>query len=110
MRLVPTDATPASARGHGPGRNSSLHAMESDIARKVVRLVAEAAKVPPERISPESTFADLGVDSLVAIGIIGDLEEAYGIVVPNEEAVRIRTVGEAIVSLERALGGERKGT
>lgn len=83
--------------------------MESDIARKVVRLVADAAKVPPEQITPESTFAGLGVDSLVAIGIIGDLEEAYGIAVPNEEAVRIRTVGEAIASLERALGVEGKG-
>lgn len=109
MRSVPTDSTPASARGHGPGRNSSQHAMESDIARKVVRLVADAAKVPPERITPGSAFASLGVDSLVAIGIIGDLEEAYGIVVPNEEAVRIRTVGEAIASLERALGVEGKG-
>jgi acyl carrier protein len=83
--------------------------MESDIARTVVRLVAAAAKVTPDRLTPETTFTDLGVDSLAAIGIISEVEEAFNLVVPNEEAVRIRTVGEAIASLERALGAEGKG-
>jgi len=80
--------------------------MESDIAGKVMRTVADAAGVAPDRITLETALADLGIDSLAAIRIISDLEEAFGIVVPDEDVVRIRTVGQAIASLERVVGGK----
>ena len=80
--------------------------MESDVAGKVLRAVADAAGVAPDRISLETALADLGIDSLAAIRIISDLEEAFGIVVPDEDAVRIRTVGQAIASLERVVSGK----
>jgi acyl carrier protein len=43
------------------------------------------------------------MDSLDALAMISDLEEEYNIKVPNQEVLKIRTVGQAVESISRAL-------
>ena len=57
-----------------------------------------------EEISMETTFVDdLGADSLDVFQIIMGLEEEFDIEIPNEEAEKIVTVGDAVEQIKNAL-------
>jgi acyl carrier protein len=61
------------------------------------RLGPEAPGVAPTSITPETSFAnDLGADSLDAVELVMELEEAFDVQIPDDVAERLRTVGDAI--------------
>ena len=69
---------------------------------KLKSIVASVLNLDPGEITPETTFIeDLGADSLDVFQIIMDLEDAFDIKIPQEEAEKITTVGEA-AELSRA--------
>ncbi len=70
---------------------------------KVAQLIATTAEIPVEKITTESKFQDLGMDSLDALALISDLEEEYKIKIPNQEILKIRTVGQAVESLSKRI-------
>lgn len=70
---------------------------------RVLHRVAEAAKREPGSVRVEHTFDEIGLDSLSAVSLAGDLEEDFDVSLPNEEILRLRTVAEAIACLDRAL-------
>ncbi len=70
---------------------------------KVAELIATTADIPLEKITLESRFQDLGMDSLDALAMISDLEEEYKIKIPNQEILKIRTVGQAVESLSKRI-------
>ena len=54
-----------------------------------------------EEVTPEAAFIeDLGADSLDTVELVMAFEEEFGIVIPDEEADKIRTVGQAIKYIE----------
>ena len=64
---------------------------------KLKKIIAEVLNVDEEEISMETTFVDdLGADSLDVFQIIMGLEEEFDIEIPNEEAEKIVTVGDAV--------------
>ena len=67
----------------------------------MLSVIARYTEAPPDQLSLDASFEDLGIDSLGGISIIADLEYTFDVVIPNEEAYRIRTVGEAIESLQK---------
>lgn len=76
----------------------------SDIANRVKEIIAEQLMVDLEEITEESTFVDdLGADSLDRVELIMEFEEEFGIEIPDEDAEKISTVGEAIAYIERRL-------
>lgn len=77
--------------------------MQDPIATRVIELVAESARVSPEQVTPESTFEELGLDSLNAMAMIADVEDEYGISIANEEALAMRRVGDAVDCTRRLL-------
>jgi acyl carrier protein len=67
------------------------------VDEKVKEIIAEQLGVKKEEIKPESSFIDdLGADSLDTVEVVMALEEEFGIEIPDEEAEKITTVGEAI--------------
>ena len=59
--------------------------------------LADALRVDPGRIHEETRFReDLQADSLDLVELLVELEDRYGVRIPDEEAARIRTVGEAV--------------
>ena len=56
--------------------------MPEDIAQKVAAIIAEQAMVEPDTIKPETTIADLGLDSLAVVEVVFGIEEAFDITVP----------------------------
>lgn len=71
---------------------------------KLKKNIAEVLNVDEEEITMETTFVDdLGADSLDVFQIIMGLEEEFDIEIPNEEAEKIVTVGDAVEQIKNAL-------
>jgi acyl carrier protein len=49
----------------------------------------------------DTSFQELGMSSLDALALIFDLEEEFGVSIPNEEAMQIASVRQAVEALER---------
>lgn len=76
----------------------------SDVGNRVKEIIAEQLMVDLEEITEDSTFVDdLGADSLDRVELIMEFEEEFGIEIPDEDAEKISTVGEAIAYLEHRL-------
>jgi acyl carrier protein len=64
---------------------------------RVKKVVAEQLQVDPEQITTEASFVeDLGADSLDVVELVMALEEEFDIEIPDEEAEKIATVGDAV--------------
>ena len=71
---------------------------------KLKKIIAEVLNVDEEEITMETTFVDdLGADSLDVFQIIMGLEEEFDIEIPNEEAEKTVTVGDAVEQIKNAL-------
>ena len=71
---------------------------------KLKKIIAEVLNVDEEEITMETTFVDdLGADSLDVFQIIMGLEEEFDIEIPNEEAEKIVTVGDAVEQIKNVL-------
>lgn len=64
---------------------------------KIKGIIAEQLGVDETEVTMESSFIeDLGADSLDIVELVMALEEEFDIVIPDEDAEKIRTVGEAV--------------
>ena len=73
---------------------------------KIKKIIAEVLNVEEDTITMESTFGDdLGADSLDVFQIIMGVEEEFEIEIPNEEAEKIVTVGDAVEQIRNAING-----
>ena len=77
--------------------------MKDELFNKVVELIAANNHIPPETINIDSSFEDLGMDSLDGLTLVNELENEYNITLPNEEAIKIKTVRQAIESLQKFI-------
>ena len=76
----------------------------SDIADKVKMIICDQLMVDADEVSDESSFVeDLGADSLDTVELIMEFEDEFGVEIPDEEAEKISTVGEAIAFLDKLL-------
>ena len=69
----------------------------SEVAEKVKAIVAEQFGVKIEEVKEDAKFIDdLGADSLDTVELVMALEEEFGAEIPDEDAEKLTTVGEAI--------------
>ena len=69
----------------------------ADIEQKVKDIIVEQLGVKKEQVTEDASFIDdLGADSLDTVELVMALEEEFNIEIPDEEAEKIQTVGEAI--------------
>ena len=73
----------------------------SEIATKVAAIVVDKLGVEESQVTPEASFTgDLGADSLDTIELIMEIEKEFGISIPDDQAEKITTVGDAISHIE----------
>ena len=71
---------------------------------KLAKIIAEVLNVDANEITLDTTFVDeLGADSLDVFQIIMGIEEEFDIEIPNEEAEKIVSVGDAVEAITSAL-------
>jgi acyl carrier protein len=70
--------------------------IKEDTLQKVIEIIAEKLSISQENITENSTFKDLGADSLDIVEMIMSFEETFGIEIKDEDAETIKTVGQAV--------------
>lgn len=71
---------------------------------RVRSIIAEQLGVKPEEVTPQASFIDdLGADSLDTVELVMALEEEFGIEIPDEDAEKMTTVGEAVKYIEQKV-------
>jgi acyl carrier protein len=74
------------------------------VAEKVKKMIVEQLGVNESEVVPEAKFIDdLGADSLDIVELVMALEDEYGIEIPDEDAEKIETVGDAIRYMEEHI-------
>ncbi len=77
--------------------------MPDTITEKVLDLIASTKRLPREKVTVNSSFAELGLDSLDAINLIFEIESQFDVSVSNEVANSIHSVPELIEKLKLLL-------
>ena len=82
-----------------------------ELTERVRGIIAAAQHVPVEKITADSTFAELGIDSLDGINILFAVESEFNINIPDDAAQQIRSVRDVIDGIAKLLesGGAAKG-
>jgi len=76
----------------------------SDIAAKVKAIIVDKLGVDESEVTPEASFTnDLGADSLDTVELIMEFEKEFNMAIPDEQAEKIATVGEAIAYIENIV-------
>ena len=69
----------------------------SDIATRVKKIIVDKLGVDEAEVTPEASFTnDLGADSLDTVELIMEFEKEFNIAIPDDQAEKIVTVGQAI--------------
>ncbi len=81
--------------------------MSENVEQKVCEIVAQALGKNVDQVKPESSFRDdLGADSLDVVELVMALEEEFNIQIPDEDAEKITTVGQAIDYIKNKVAAQ----
>ena len=73
----------------------------SEIASRVKAIIVDKLSVEETEVTNEASFTnDLGADSLDTVELIMEFEKEFGISIPDDQAEKITTVGDAITYIE----------
>lgn len=83
----------------------------SDTAEaRVKEIIVEELGVEADKVTSEASFVDdLGADSLDTVELVMALEEEFGIDIPDEDAEKMRTVGDAVAYIRGTRNREAMG-
>ena len=75
----------------------------SEITNKVIAIIVDKLGVDESEVTPQASFTnDLGADSLDSVELIMELEKEFDVQIPDDQAEKIATVGDAIAYIENA--------
>ena len=81
---------------------------EQEIETKVIGIVAEQMGVDKDQITRETSFTnDLHADSLDTVELVMELEEEFDTQIPDEQAEKIHTVGQAVDFINKNLSSSK---
>ena len=74
------------------------------VAEKVKEIIVDQLGVDAGEVNPEAKFVDdLGADSLDTVELVMAFEEAFNAEIPDEDAEKLKTVGDAVRYIEQKL-------
>ena len=77
---------------------------DAQIEERVKAIIVEKLGVEASEVTMEASFAaDLGADSLDTVDLIMEFEEEFGISIPDDQAEKIQTVGQAVEMISQAV-------
>ncbi len=80
---------------------------EQEIEAKVIEIVAEQLQVEKGKITRTTAFVeDLNADSLDQVELVMELEDEFGTPIPDDQAEKLKTVGNAIDFIKTAKAGK----
>ena len=82
--------------------------MAASIEQQVINIVAKKRKLDPATVTLDSTFEQLGIDSLDAADLLFTFEDTFGIAVPDDVAQSMKSVRQVVDGVRR-LVADRTG-
>lgn len=77
----------------------------ADVEAKVKEIIINKLGVDEAQVTPQASFTnDLGADSLDTVELVMEFEKSFNIQIPDEDAEKIATVGDAINYLKGKVG------
>jgi acyl carrier protein len=73
------------------------------LERQVIELIAQKKRIPVETITLDSSFVDLGIDSLDGMDLLFNFEETFKLTIPDEMAQQMKSVRQVAETLRAAL-------
>jgi acyl carrier protein len=83
--------------------------MAETVQERVIRVFADFKKVPKEEISMDTTFEELGFDSLDGLNLVFELEEEFDLTIPDNKVADMKGVRQAVEGVEALLEAKEKG-
>ena len=77
--------------------------MTSDLTQRVLRIIAETQRKDPAQVTIDSTFEELGIDSMDGVNIVFALENEFDINVPDDEVKNIRSVRDMVEGVRKLV-------
>lgn len=76
---------------------------DGTVTERVIKVFADFKKVSTEDITTKTSFEELGMDSLDGLNLVFELEEEFGIIIPDDRVKEMRSVGQAVEGIEWLL-------
>ncbi|MBI2680162.1 MAG: acyl carrier protein [Candidatus Solibacter usitatus] len=81
--------------------------MSEELIHKIRHIIANAQRLPIEKVTINSSFEELGIDSMDGVNILFALENEFDITIPDEAAKQIRNVREMMEGVEKLLAARQ---
>ena len=82
--------------------------MADELTAKVLAIVARVKRIPEEQVTADSTFEELGIDSLDGMNILFELENDFDINVPDAQAKSLRSVREVVEGVRSLIEAKQR--
>ncbi len=80
--------------------------MSDDLIQRVLKVIAATKHLPPETVTIESEFQQLGIDSMDAVEILFALENEFDISIPDDEVRQVRNVRQMCEGVEKLVAAK----
>jgi acyl carrier protein len=84
--------------------------MSDELIERVRKVISTAKRIPLEKVTPDSAFEELGIDSMDAVEILFALENEFDINIPDDEVKTVRNVRQMMEGVARLLAAKAAGT
>jgi len=84
--------------------------MSDELIERVSKVIATSKRIPAERVTIDSAFEELGIDSMDAVEILFALENEFDINIPDEEVKNVRNVRQMVEGVEKLMAAKQAGT
>ncbi len=83
--------------------------MDQDLAQRVISIIAKTQHLDTSKVTLDSSYEELGIDSLDGVNILFALENELDIQIPDEAAKQIRSVRQTVEGVEKLLAQKTAG-
>ena len=83
--------------------------MSDDLIQRVLKVIAASKRLPPETVTIDSQFVDLGIDSMDAVEILFALENEFDINIPDEDVRTVRNVRQMCEGVAKLVSAKSTG-
>lgn len=74
-----------------------------ELAERVIGIIRKSAEKPEENITLETTFEELGFDSVDAVTVTFDIEDEFGIEIADQGLIGVKNIGQIVEMLEKII-------
>ena len=78
----------------------------SEVTRRVLQIIADNQKKDISLVTTESSFEELGIDSMDAVNIVFEIENQFSVNVPDEEMKNIRSVRDIVEGVHKLVAAK----